>query len=98
MYFINLNICLMISFMNMLTYSVIDSYSFCPNCIHFTAEINKISDIHSPKKPRCNLFKSHPLFKDRIDVDLIGKEICTIKGKYFIHYNETRLDNVTIFK
>ena len=86
MYFINLNISLMIYVINMLTHSVIHSYSFCPNCVHFTTEIHK--------NPQCNLFKSHPLFKDRLDVDFIGKEICTIKGKYFIHKNETTFDNV----
>lgn len=49
-----------------------DSYSFCPNCLHCT------------KPDRCRLLEMHPLFKDRPDVDLIGREICGDKGKYFI--------------
>ena len=90
MYFTNCNISLMIFIINMLTHSVIypviHSYSFCPNCVHFPEEIQK--------KPQCNLFKNHPLFKDRGDVDFIGKEICTIKGKHFTHKNGTRLEKV----
>ena len=45
-------------------------YTFCRNCIHY--------DSH-----QCNLFKKHPIFKDRPDVDFLGKEICGEKGKYF---------------
>ena len=94
MSFTNCNIYLMIFVINMLThsaiYSVIHSYTFCPNCVHFTKEVQTIHN--------CNLFKSHLLFKDRLDVDFIGKEICTIKGKYFIHKNETELDEFAIFK
>ena len=86
MSFTNLNIFLLLSLIHLLTHSVIHSYSFCPNCAHF------LEDIH--KKPQCNLFKSHPLFKDRLDVHFIGKEICTIKGKYFVHQNETEVDQV----
>ena len=85
---INLNIFLLIALINLLTPSVIHPYSFCPNCVHFTTEIQIQTN------PQCNLFKSHPLFKDRIDVDFIGKEICTIKGKYFIHKNETKSDDI----
>ncbi len=51
-----------------------NAYSFCPNCLH-----------QCPKKTdQCDLFRTHPLFKDRPDVDIIGKEICGEKGKYFI--------------
>ena len=56
-----------------------NSYSFCSKCIHFTQ-----SDTVSSKHPNCNLFKTHPLFKEWQDVDFIGKEICGDKGKYFI--------------
>jgi len=56
-----------------------NSYSFCSTCIHFTQ-----SDSVSSRQPNCNLFKTHPLFVDRQDVDFIGKEICGDKGKYFI--------------
>ena len=56
-----------------------NSYSFCSSCIHFT-QTGSVSSRH----PNCNLFKKHPLFKDRQDVDFIGKEICSDKGKYFI--------------
>ena len=56
-----------------------NSYSFCSKCIHFTQ-----SDSVSSIQPNCNLFKKHPLFVDRHDVDFIGKEICSDKGKYFI--------------
>jgi hypothetical protein len=59
--------------------TTVQSYSFCPKCIHhYTTQ-------HSnPTKPNCNLFRNHTLFRDRIDVDFLGKEICTTKGKYFI--------------
>ncbi len=56
-----------------------NSYSFCSSCIHFT-QTGSVPSRH----PNCNLFKEHPLFKDRPDVDFIGKEICSDKGKYFI--------------
>jgi hypothetical protein len=56
------------------------SYPFCPKCVHYyiTTTTNTPST-----KPNCSLFKNHPLFKDRPDVDFIGKEICTTDGKYF---------------
>lgn len=98
MYFTNLNMFLLVFLIHSSTHLVVHSYSFCPKCVHFLEGINEISDIHSQVNPRCNLFKSHPLFKDRIDVNFIGKEICTIKGKYFIPQNETILDKSTIFK
>lgn len=65
------------------------SYSFCPNCIHYTKTINT---------PNCNLFKIHPLFKDRIDVDSIGKEICSEKGKYFISGGKKGTTNMTLYE
>ena len=65
------------------------SYSFCPNCIHYTKTINT---------PNCNLFKIHPLFKDRIDVDSIGKEICSEKGKYFISGGKKGSTNMTLYE
>jgi hypothetical protein len=60
-----------------------NSYPFCPNCIHFTKT-------GSTKTPNCDLFKTHPLYKDMQDVDFLGKEICGEKGKYFI--SGTKLD------
>jgi hypothetical protein len=65
------------------------SYPFCPNCIHYTKTINA---------PNCNLFMTHPLFKDRIDVDLIGKEICSEKGKYFISGGKKGTTNMTLYE
>ena len=56
--------------------SVTYSYSFCPKCIHYTKKDAAVT-------PTCNLFRTHPLFKDRPDVDFLGKEICGEKGKYF---------------
>lgn len=56
--------------------SVTYSYSFCPKCIHYTIKDAAVT-------PTCNLFRTHPLFKDRPDVDFLGKEICGEKGKYF---------------
>jgi len=50
----------------------VQAYSFCPKCIH-----------SSGTKDRCDLFKQHPLFKDVVEVNFIGKEICGEKGKYF---------------
>ena len=50
----------------------VHAYSFCPKCIH-----------SSGAKDRCDLFKQHPLFKDVVEVNFIGKEICGEKGKYF---------------
>lgn len=50
----------------------IQSYSFCPDCIHSSGRANT-----------CNLFKQHPLYKDNPDANFIGKEICGEKGKYF---------------
>ena len=55
----------------------VHSYSFCKNCIHYNSD--KIDTVIN-----CNLFRNHPLYKDRQDVDFIGKEICSEKGKYFI--------------
>ena len=50
----------------------VQAYSFCPKCIH-----------SSGAKDRCDLFKQHPLFKDVVEANFIGKEICGEKGKYF---------------
>jgi len=65
------------------------TYPFCPNFIHYTKTTNT---------PNCNLFKTHPLFKDRIDVDSIGKEICSEKGKYFISGGKKGTTNMTIYE
>jgi hypothetical protein len=65
------------------------SYPFCPNCIHYTKTVNA---------PNCNLFRTHPLFKDRIDVDSIGKEICSEKGKYFISGGKKGTTNMTLYE
>ena len=71
-----------------------NSYSFCSKCIHFTQ-----SDSASSRHPNCNLFKKHPLFKDIQDVDFIGKEICSDKGKYFISGGNMTLyeQNMSLF-
>jgi hypothetical protein len=68
------------------------SYSFCPKCIHYTKTDAAVT-------PTCNLFRTHPLFKDRPDVDFLGKEICGEKGKYFFQegVDENRKDE-SIFK
>lgn len=58
--------------------SSVRSYPFCPKCVHYYTTTTTPST-----KPNCSLFKNHPLFKDRPDVDFIGKEICTTDGKYF---------------
>ena len=63
--------------------TTIQSYSFCPKCVHYYTTTTNTNTNSTPTKPNCNLFKRNPLFKDRPDVDFIGKEICTIKGKYF---------------
>lgn len=63
--------------------STVSSYSFCPKCVHFYITTHE----EKKTKPNCNLFKDHPLFKERPDVDFIGKEICTEKGKYFKYLN-----------
>ena len=55
----------------------VQAYSFCPKCIH-----------SSGAKDRCDLFKQHPLFKDVVEVNFIGKEICGEKGKYFSEEKE----------
>jgi len=65
------------------------SYSFCPNCIHYTKTVNTSN---------CDLFRTHPLFKDRIDVDSIGKEICSVKGKYFISGGKKESANMTLYE
>jgi hypothetical protein len=65
------------------------SYPFCPDCIHYTKTVNT---------PNCNLFRTHPLFKDRIDVDSIGKEICSEKGKYFISVGKKGTTNMTLYE
>ena len=65
------------------------SYPFCPNCIHYTKTVNT---------PNCDLFRTHPLFKDRIDVDSIGKEICSEKGKYFISGGKKGTTNMTLYE
>jgi len=61
------------------------SYPFCPNCIHYTKTVNT---------PNCDLFKTIPLFNNRIDVDSIGKE----KGKYFISGGKKGTDNMTLYE
>jgi hypothetical protein len=63
------------------------SYTICSKCVH---SITKGDLVH------CNLFGLHPLFKNRPDVDNIGKEICTSKGKYFL--NDTMICDSNIFK
>ena len=65
------------------------SYPFCPNCIHYTKTVNT---------PNCDLFKTHPLFNNRIDVDSIGKEICSEKGKYFISGGKKGTANMTLYE
>ena len=65
------------------------SYPFCPNCIHYTETANT---------PNCDLFKTHPLFTNRIDVDSIGKEICSEKGKYFISGGKKGTANMTLYE
>lgn len=75
-----------VSFIFILTFpSSFQSYPFCPKCVyyyHYTTSSSSSTTI-TPTKPNCSLFKNHPLFKDRPDVDFIGKEICTTDGKYF---------------
>ena len=61
----------------------VGSYPFCPNCVYYYHYTTSSSTTITPTKPNCSLFKNHPLFKDRPDVDFIGKEICTTDGKYF---------------
>ena len=61
------------------------SYPFCPNCIHYTKTVNT---------PNCNLFKAHPLFNNRLDVDSIDKE----KGKYFISGGKKGTANMTLYE
>ena len=58
----------------------VHSYPFCPKCVHYYTTTTSTTP---STKPKCSLFKNHPLFKDRPDVDFIGKEICTTDGKYF---------------
>lgn len=65
------------------------SYSFCPNCIHYTKTVNT---------PKCDLFKTHPLFNNRIDVDSISKEVCSEKGKYFISGGKKGTANMTLYE
>ncbi len=61
------------------------SYPFCPNCVHYY--VTTTTNDENPKtKPNCSLLKKHPLFKDRPDVDFIGREICTTKGKYWKYF------------
>ena len=60
-------------------------YPFCPNCIHYTKTVNT---------PNCNLFKTYPLFNNRIDVDSIGSE----KGKYFISGGKKGTTNMTLYE
>lgn len=63
------------------TAASVRSYPFCPKCVHY---YHTTTTSTTPStKPNCSLFKNHPLFKDRPDVDFIGKEICTTDGKYF---------------
>ncbi len=57
--------------------AALQSYPFCPKCVHYYTSVTSYT------KPCCNLFRNHTLFKDRNDVDFIGMEICTVKGKYF---------------
>lgn len=70
----------------MITYA----YPFCPKCVHSTPQ-EKVTQL-------CNLFKAHPLFKDRVDVDSIGKEICGEKGKYFLNAGKPENNHTNIFK
>lgn len=60
--------------------SSVTSYSFCPKCVHYSIATK---ETNPTTKPNCDLFKNHTLFKDRPDVDFIGKEICTTEGKYY---------------
>jgi len=62
------------------------SYPFCPNCIHYTKTINT---------PNCKLFRTHPLFIDRIDVDSICK---SEEGKYFISGGKKGTTNMTLYE
>lgn len=72
--------------MNLTRYLYISSvyaYSFCKKCKHSDYDpTNRKED-----EARCTLFKYHLLFKDRPDVDFLGKEICTERGKYFKEKN-----------
>ncbi len=69
-------------------FASVHPYSFCPKCIHHytTQRVN-------PTKPNCNLFHNNTLFRDLIDVDFLGKEICTTKGKYFISKEKEHIDD-----
>ena len=71
------------------------AYSICKQCIHHdTPSRNETQNIYIP---RCNLLKSHPLFKERPDVHYLGKEICTEKGKYF-NEKKTDIDEMQVRK
>ena len=59
------------------------SYSFCPNCLN------------CKRTDSCDLLQMHPLFKDRPDIDFMGKEICSEKGKYFISSLKTENNSMT---
>ena len=80
----------MLKLLLFLLISTVHSYSFCPKCVHFYITDPSMA---SKTKPNCNLFKENPLFKDRPDVDFIGKEICTEKGKYFKSLSEEKDTN-----
>ena len=67
-----------------------NSYTICSKCVH---SITKGDIVHF------NLFGIHPLFKNRPDLDSIGKEICTSKGKHFLKKeNDTMIYDSDIFK
>jgi hypothetical protein len=76
----------MYSFYFLFIITSINAYSFCHRCIHFQKSV-------SQSVPKCNLLIKSPIFRDRQDVDLIGKEICTIKGKYFVDTNDTTIEH-----
>ena len=65
---------------------ILGLFAFCPNCVHYT------------KPDHCDLFKKHILFKDRPDIDFIGKEICGEKGKYFLSGRNSSIYEQDIFK
>ena len=69
----------------------VQSYSFCKNCVHYNSD--KTDTVMN-----CNLFRKHPLYKDRQDVDFIGKEICSEKGKYFISGLKKEDGNSSIYE
>ena len=70
----------LISLVGVLIVVSVSSYSFCPKCVHYSIATK---ETNPTTKPNCDLFKNHTLFKDRPDVDFIGKEICTTEGKYY---------------